>query len=155
MNEYEENIYNDIKNELVQSIVDKKIDTYFTNKNELTHYYNVGKKIIDAQGGVERAKYGDNLIKKYSERLTKQLEKGYDVTTLKRMRKFYLLIQKGAPLAHQLSWTHYIAFVTMKDINEITYYIEQTVKYHLSKRALQERIKNKEYQRLSEDAKIN
>ena len=48
MNEFEENIYKDIKNELVQSGIDKKIDTYFTNRNELTHYYNVGKMIIKA-----------------------------------------------------------------------------------------------------------
>ena len=65
MNKFEENTYQDIKNELVQSVIDKKVDTYFTNTNELTHYYNVGKMIVDAQGGEERAKYGDGLIKKY------------------------------------------------------------------------------------------
>ena len=89
MNEFEENIYNEIKNELVQSVIDKKIDTYVTNKNELTHYYNVGKMIIDAQGGEERAKYGDSLIKKFSERLTIELGKGYSYRTLNLMRKFY------------------------------------------------------------------
>ena len=43
MNELEEKYYSDIKEELVQSVIDKKIDTYFTNRNELSHYYNVGK----------------------------------------------------------------------------------------------------------------
>ena len=38
MNEFEETVYHEIKNELVQSVIDKKIDTYITNKNELTHY---------------------------------------------------------------------------------------------------------------------
>lgn len=61
MNELEENIYEEIKKELIQSIIDKRIDNYFVNKNELTHYYNVGKMIIDAQGGDERAKYGNSL----------------------------------------------------------------------------------------------
>ena len=75
MNEFEEKYYNDIKNELMQSVIDKKIDTYFTNHNELTHYYNVGKMIIEAQGGEERAKYGYGLIKKFSEKLTKELNK--------------------------------------------------------------------------------
>ena len=83
MNELEENIYKEIKNELLQSTIDKRIDTYFINKNELTHYYNVGKMIVDAQGGEERAKYGDGLIKKISERLTREIGKGYDITTLK------------------------------------------------------------------------
>ena len=76
MNEYEENKYLEIKKELLQSVIDKKVDTYFVNRNELTHYYNVGKMIIDAQGGEARAKYGDGLIKKFSERLTKELGKG-------------------------------------------------------------------------------
>ena len=153
MNEYEENIYKEIKSELLQSVIDKKIDTYFTNKNELTHYYNVGKKIIDAQGGEEKAEYGNRIIKNYSERLTKELGRGYDVTTLKRMRKFYLLIEKGAPLVHQLTWSHYIMLITITDVNKIEFYIEETMKYHLSKRALQERIKNKEYERLSGETK--
>ena len=56
MDELEENIYEEIKKELIQSSIDKKVDIYFTNHNELTHYYNVGKMIVDAQGGEERAK---------------------------------------------------------------------------------------------------
>ena len=55
MNEFEENAYVEIKNELVQSVIDKKVDTYFTNTNELTHYYNVGKMIVDAQGGEKKS----------------------------------------------------------------------------------------------------
>ena len=51
MNEIEDNIDKEIKNELIQSVIDKKLDTYFTNRNELTHYYNVGKMIVDVQGG--------------------------------------------------------------------------------------------------------
>ena len=76
MNEFEKNTYLEIKNELIQSVIDKKVDNYFVNKNELTHYYNVGKMIVDAQGGESRAKYGDGLIKKFSEKLTKELGKG-------------------------------------------------------------------------------
>ena len=93
MNELEEKYYGNIKDELLQSVIDKKIDTYFTNRNELSHYYNVGKMIIEAQGSEERAKYGNGLIKKFSEKLTKELGKGYDTTTLKRMRKFFLIIE--------------------------------------------------------------
>lgn len=45
------------------------------------------------------AKYGDNLIKEYSERLTKELGKWYSTRNLKNMRKFYLLSEKGQPVA--------------------------------------------------------
>ena len=153
MNEFEENIYKNIKDELIQSVIDKKIDTYFTTRNELTHYYNVGKMIVDAQGGDERAKYGDRLIKKFSTYLTIELGKGYDITTLKRMRKFYLIIEKGAPLWHQLSWSHYRELLSLENINEINYYISIAQTHHLGVRSLHEKIKNKEYQRLDNQTK--
>ena len=153
MNEFEENVYKRIKNELVQSTIERRVDTYFINRNQLSHYYNVGKMIVDAQGGDERAKYGDGLIKKFSNKLTNELGKGYDSSALKRMRQFYLVIEKGAPLVHQLSWSHYILLISLNDINEINYYIEQIVIYHWGKRTLQEKIKNKEYQRLDDKTK--
>ena len=152
MNEFEENIYNEIKTELVQSVIDKKIDTYFTNRNELTHYYNVGKMIVDAQGGEEKAKYGDKLIKKISIRLTLELHKGYSYRSLNLMRKFYLF-QKVQPLAAQLSWSHYIELLSIKDINEINYYINISINQNLSRNKLREKIKSKEYQRLSDNTK--
>ena len=153
MNEFEENVYVEIKNELMQSVIDKKIDSYVVNKNELTHYYNVGKMIVDAQGGDERAKYGDGLIKKFSIRLNKELGKGYDITTLKRMRKFYIMIQKGATLWHQLSWSHYRELLSLENIAEINYYIDITLNHSLGVRVLHEKIKNKEYQRLDNKTK--
>ena len=154
MNEFEENIYVEIKKELVQSNIDKKVDTYFTNKNELMHYYNVGKMIVDAQGGEERAKYGDGLIKRFSDRLTEELGKGYSTRNLKRMRRFYTLISKGTPLvAQSINWSHYTILMTLDNQNEINYYIEQITIYHWGKRTLQEKINNKEYQRLDDKTK--
>ena len=153
MNELEEKVYQNIKKELVNSVIDKRIDTYFANKNELTHYYNVGKMIIEAQGGEKKAKYGNELVKKYSLKLTSELGRGYDITTLKRMRQFYLMIEKGAPLVHQLTWSHYIILITLNNIVEMNYYIEQIKQYHWSKRELQKKIKENEYQRLSIETK--
>ena len=155
MNEFEENIYVEIKNELLQNAIDKKVDTYFTNRNELTHYYNVGKMIVNAQGGEERAKYGNGLIKKISEKLTKELGRGYSEQSLKKMRRFFLCFQKRPPVAVQsLSWSHYELLLTLKDDNEINYYIEQVALHHWGKRTLQEKIKNKEYQKLSDETKL-
>ena len=157
MNEFEENIYVEIKNELVQSVIDKKVDTYFTNRNELTHYYNVGKKIIEVQGGEDKAKYGNALIKKISEKLTNELGKGYSVQNLKNMRRFYLYFRKRHPLGVQfndkLNWSHYRILIFLKDFNEIDYYINQIITYHWGKRTLQEKIKSKEYQRLNSKTK--
>ncbi len=152
MNEFEENTYQDIKNELVQSVIDKKVDTYFTNRNELTHYYNVGKMIVDAQGSEERAKYGDGLIKKISDKLNKDGIKGFSTRSLKYMRRFYIF-QKGQALPAQLSWSHYIILFTLDNIDEINYYIEICMKEKISYRKLHKKIKDKEYQRLPEETK--
>ena len=150
----ENNYYNEIKNELINNEVYKKVKDYSKNRNELSTYYNVGKLLIEAQGGEDRAKYGDGLIKEYSERLTKELGKRYSITNLKYMRMFYLLIKKSQTLSDQLNWSHYCELLSFKDINEINYYINTTEKYNLSVRQLRERIKNKEYQRLDDNTKL-
>ena len=150
----ENNYYNEIKNELINNEVYKKVKDYSKNRNELSTYYNVGKLLIEAQGGEDRAKYGDGLIKEYSARLKEELGKGYTFTALSRMRQFYLLSEKIAPMAQQLSWSHYCELLPLKDTNEINYYIKITTDQCLSKRQLREKIKNKEYQRLDDNTKL-
>ena len=148
------NYYNEIKNELINNEVYKRVKDYSKNKNELSTYYNVGKLLIEAQGGEERAKYGDGLIKEYSKKLSEKLGGKYNITTLKRMRQFYLIIEKGATLWHQLTWSHYRELLTFDNIDEINYYIKQTGDYNLSVRELREKIKSKEYQRLEDKTKL-
>ncbi len=142
------NYYNEIKDTLIKNEMYKKAKDYSKNKSDLNSYYEVGRLLIEAQGGEERAKYGNKLIKEYSERLTKELGKGYDVTNLKRMRQFYLVIQKGAPLEHQLTWSHYKELLAIKDLCKLKYYIKITEHLKLSKRELHEKIKSKEYERI-------
>ena len=148
------NYYNEIKNKLIDNEVYKRVKDYSKNRNDLSTYYEVGKLLIEAQGGEERAKYGDRLIKEYSERLYNELGKKYDITTLKRYRQFYLKIEKGAALRHQLSWTHYRELLTLDNINELNYYVEITIEQNLSYRQLREKIKTKEYQRLDNNTKL-
>ena len=136
------NYYDEIKNELINNEVYKKVKDYSKNRNELSTYYNVGKLLIEAQGGEDRAKYGDGLIKEYSLKLSQEIENKYNITTLKRMRQFYLIIEKGAAMRHQLSWSHYRELLPIGNINEINYYISVTEKNSLSVRQLRERIKS-------------
>ena len=147
------NYYNEIKNKLIDNEAYKRVKDYSKNRNDLSTYYEVGKLLILAQGGEDRAKYGDGLIKKYSIKLTNEMGKKYDITILKRMRQFYLLILKGATMSHQLNWSHYVEILKFNDINEINYYIYITESYNLSVRELREKIKNKEYQRLDDNTK--
>ena len=147
------NYYNQIKEELTNNEIYKKVKDYSKNKNDLQTYYNVGKLLIEAQGGEKRVKYGNGLIKEYSERLKKELGKKYSTTSLKYMRQFYIF-QKGQPLADQsISWSHYQELLPLKDYNKINYYIREIKLYNLSKRQLREKIKSKEYERLPDSTK--
>ena len=85
------NYYEEIKKELVNNEVYKRVKDYSKNRNDLNTYYEVGKLLIEAQGGENRAKYGDNLIKEYFEKLTLEVGKKYNERTLRKMRQFYLV----------------------------------------------------------------
>ena len=142
------NCYKEIKRELINNEITKRVKDYSKNRSDLNTYYNVGKLLSEAG-----KHYGEGIIKEYSKRLTNELGKGYNTTSLKRMRQFYLIIEKGATLRHLLSWSHYRILITLNDINEINYYILQICKLNLSIRELERRIKNKEYERLDEKTK--
>ena len=146
--------YNEIKNKLIENEITKKVKEYSINRSDLETYYNVGRLIVEAQGGEKRAKYGDGLIKNYSKRLTKELGRGYSERNLKNMRRFYLF-QKGQTLSAQfISWSHYSIIFSIEDSKEIAYYINLIKINKLSVRGLKERIKSKEYQRLPKNNNI-
>ena len=71
------------------------------------------------------------------------------------MRQFYRTFsnEKVSPLVTQLTWTHYLVLLSVKDSNAVNYYIDQIFKRNLSKRQLQEVIKSKEYERLPNETK--
>ena len=146
--------YNEIKNELITNEIYKKVKDYSKNRSDLNAYYNVGKLLIEAQGGEERAKYGDGLIKEYSKRLSCELGKGYTVTNLKYMRQFYLFCEKSHTVCDQLTWSHYRQLLYFDDISKIHYYINISIKLCLSVRDLIMKIKDNEYERLDEETKI-
>ena len=128
------NYYNEIKNKLINNEITKRIKDYSKNKSDLNTYYNVGKLLSEAG-----KHYGEGIIKEYSKRLSKDIGKGYGISNLKRMRQFYNMIEKGAPLGHQLTWSHYKELIPLKDNNKIKYYIDVCQKNNLSKRQLRQR----------------
>ena len=149
------NYYKEIKQELLNNEIYKKVKDYSKNRSDLMTYYNVGKLLVYAQGGEKRAKYGDNLIKEYSLKLTKELNKKYNCRNLMNMRKFYIIFKNEIvnAMRSQLTWTHYRELLKLKDINVINYYINISIEQNLSYRELHERIKNNEYERLDDKTK--
>ncbi len=121
------NYYESIKNELIDNELTKRSKEYSKNKSDLIHYYNVGKLIVDAQGGEKRAKYGNGLIKEYSKKLTIELGKNYSITLLKNARQYYLLKKKSPTMSDQISWSHYVELIPLRNVDEINYYIRITV----------------------------
>ncbi len=154
------NYYNQIKETLIKNEIYKKVKDYSKNKSDLNAYFEVGRLIVEAQGGEKRAKYGNKLIKEYSEKLTNELGKGFTVSNLRKMRQFYLLFRKRSTLSSELTWSHYTELLKIKNIDEVKYYIYITDKQNLSVRELREKIKSNEYERIGykeelEEPKIN
>ncbi len=148
------NYYNEIKEVFVKNEIYKKVKDYSKNRSDLNTYFEVGRLIVEAQGGEARAKYGNRLIKEYSIRLTNELGRGYNVTNLKNMRQFYLRFKKGRTLCDQLQWSHYRYLLPIDDDNKFNYYVMIVRKLNLSVRELRERIKSKEYERLGKNVDI-
>lgn len=144
------NYYEEIKQELINNELTKKAKEFSKNKSDLSTYYNVGRLLLDAGNT-----YGEDIIGSYSKKLVIEVGKKYDKSTLFKIRKFYLIFsnEKVAPLVPQLSWSHCLILLPIKDIDKINYYIEQVSKRNLSKRKLQNIIKNREYERLPKETK--
>lgn len=83
------NYYEEISNIIEEAEINERVRKLQSNKEKLKAYYNIGKLLVEAQGGEERAKYGDCLIKKWSLRLVEKYGKGYDISNLKRMINLY------------------------------------------------------------------
>lgn len=117
------------------------------NSEMVITYWQIGKMIVKKQGGANRAKYGDGLIKELSDQMTRDFGKGFDITNLKRMRQFYILFQKGATLQHQLSWSHYKLILSLEDEDTRNFYIKEAIDGNWSVRQLQREINTFSYQR--------
>lgn len=87
ISELSENTYAQIKQVLLQT---RAAVLTTVNTAMVQAYWHVGKLIVEAQGGEERALYGDDLIKRISTRLTQEFGKGFSSRNLRNMRQFYI-----------------------------------------------------------------
>ena len=142
------NYYNEIKEEIINNEITKRIKDYSKNRSDLTTYYNVGKLLSEAG-----KHYGEGIIKEYSKRLTLEFGKGYSPTRLKYIRRFYEVSTKCPSVTDELTYTHYCELIWFDDYNKINYYIKICVEQNLSVRQLRQKIKNNEYERLPEETK--
>ena len=144
------NYYDEIKNELINNEVTKKVKDYSKNKSDLTTYYNVGKLLAEAG-----KHYGENVIGKYANKLKIDLNKKYNERTLRRYRQFYNFVTnlKWSALPTKLSWSHITELMILSNEDEINYYISVVNDRNIGYRKLGEIIKNNEYGRIDEETK--
>ena len=142
------NYYNEIKQELINNEINRKVKNYSINKSDLNAYYNVGKILSEAG-----KHYGDGIINEYSKRLTNDLGKGYSKRNLWLMLRFYEFKEKMQTVSAQLSWSHYCELLSFENVDKINYYIELTKINNLSVRQLRDKIKSNEYERIPEDTR--
>ena len=122
---------------------------YQTANNAMVKaYFEIGKAIVEKQGGNEKAEYGDGLIKQLSAELTAEFGQGFKVSNLKDMRRFYLTFQKSHALRGELSWTHYRLLMRVENETARAFYEDECVKSNWSTRQLERQINSFFYERL-------
>ena len=143
----EEKYYQEIEHLIKRNEINKRVRKLEEKNDTIVIYWQIGKTLVEAQGGSRRAKYGNELIKKWSTKLTEIYGKGYDYTNLSRFRKFYLCFPILGTVC-QLSWSYYRYLISIKNENKRNYYINLCIKNHLTVRELRKEIKSNSYERL-------
>lgn len=111
-------------------------------------YWEIGKSIVEKQGGNATAEYGTSLLKELSKQMTADFGKGFTVTNLSYMRQFYLAFPNRHTLCDKLSWSHYRLLMRVENESAKQFYIEESVKSSWSVRQLERQINTFSYQRL-------
>lgn len=141
----ERSLLNDIRAILTEAR--RKVYTT-ANTAMVQAYWNVGRLIVEAQGGSERAAYGNRLIDEVSKRLTQEFGKGFTATNLKYMRLFYEAFPIRHALRDELSWTHYRLLTKVNNPKAREYYATEAAKARWSTRQLERHIYTQYYERL-------
>ena len=144
------NYYEEIKNKIIDNETYEKVKDYSKERHRVITYYEIGKLLNEAGG-----KYGDNIINEYSKKLVIEVGKKYNRRTLFRMRQFYRTFsnEKVSTLSTQLSWSHYSELLSIKNADKLSYYLNLSIIQNIGVRELREKIKSKEYERLSDETK--
>lgn len=142
------NYYDEVNSYVKKVEIGKAIRETNANMELVECYWNVGRLIVEAQGGKDKSKYGNELLKDWSKKLTKEYGKGYDYTNLSRFRQLYLCFPIIGAVRQQLSWTIIRTILPIKDENKRNYYINLCIENNLSQRELIKEIKSNSYERL-------
>ena len=152
------NLFHEIKSLIIES---RNTIVRQVNSSMVLTYYKIGEMIVEnEQGGKEKAKYGEEVLKELSIKLTDEFGKGFSLTNLKIIRKFFLTYSKGQTASDQLeksptlsskfslSWSHYVFLIRLEEQERSFYEIEAT-QNNWSVRELERQFNSGLFQRLS------
>lgn len=111
-------------------------------------YWDIGRQIAEAQDNNSRAEYGVQLLKYLAMNLTAEFGKGFDESSLRRMRQFYWKFPIRATLWHELSWSHYRLLIRIEDDTQREFYGRECAESGWSVRQLERQINSFFYERL-------
>ena len=119
------------------------------NSAMVASYWQIGRLIVEhEQQGHSRAEYGKQQLQQLSQQLTERLGKGFDVTNLRMMRRFYVMFPIQDAVSLELSWTHYRVLMRLDNPAARDWYSHETIRQSWSARALERQISTLYYERL-------
>ena len=102
------------------------------NTELLSTYWNVGKIIVEhEQENKDRADYGKQTLKELSKELTKEFGKGFSVSNLQFMRRFYQSYQIQQTVSVKLSRSHYCELLSISDPAKRSFYEKESINSRL------------------------
>jgi predicted nuclease of restriction endonuclease-like (RecB) superfamily len=111
----------------------------------------VGKRLhAEVLGGADRAKYGDQLIKRVGDQLAQEFGRGFEAKNLRRMAQFAQVFAEPeivATLSRQLSWSHFVNLLPLKTEPARQFYASQAASQAWSVRELRHQIERKAFER--------
>ena len=119
------------------------------NNELLCAYWNIGRIMVEnEQTQPERADYGKQTIRELSKVLTRELGKGFSVSNLQFMRRFYLTYQIQQTVSVKLSWSHYCELLSISDPDKRSFYEKEAINANWSVRELKRQIDSSLFERL-------
>ena len=99
-------------------------------------YWQIGRLIVEhEQSGNARAEYGKQQLAHLSLTLSKEFGKGFDVSNLRNMRRFYQTFPIQETLSLELSWSHYCKLIRIENPTARDWYRAEAIANHWSVRA--------------------
>lgn len=142
----QEDLFDQISNLIEQA---RKQVQRSVNTAMVQTYWHIGRLIVEhEQQGESRAAYGKEQLKRLSGRLTERFGKGFDVSNLRNMRRFYDAFPIRETVSPELSWSHYNVLVRLDNPSARIWYMQESASQGWSVRALERQIGVLYYERL-------